>query len=357
MKLALILPCSIWFAPYVRIYEKVLIEQNVDYDLISWNRDGSDPKCGIQFMRDVTAKRNRLWILISYIQYVNFVKKIVRKHKYDKLIVFSSQLGIFLSSFLVKNYSDRYIFDYRDLSIEQKAIFKYPYKRLLRHSAAIFVSSPGFIKCLPQGSNYRISHNFDIEAVRDALDKKDVIPFQAGQINVLTIGGIRDYSSNIEVVKSLANKKGYCMRFVGKGEAATLIENYARLNGIKNIQFDGYYEKKDEHYFIKKASLLNIFYPKIVSHSTALSNRFYNALVYKKPMIVTAKSTQGDYVEKYDLGLSLEDCSELSEKIQRFFKNTDEEAFNQRCNNLLRELIRDYDEFYKVVKNFIDIEK
>ena len=117
MKLALILPCSIWFAPYVRIYEKVLIEQNVDYDLISWNRDGSDPKCGIQFMRDVTAKRNRLWILISYIQYVNFVKKIVRKHKYDKLIVFSSQLGIFLSSFLVKNYSDRYIFDYRDLSI------------------------------------------------------------------------------------------------------------------------------------------------------------------------------------------------------------------------------------------------
>ena len=210
---------------------------------------------------------------------------------------------------------------------------------------------------MPQGSNYRISHNFDIEAVRDALDKKDVIPFQAGQINVLTIGGIRDYSSNIEVVKSLANKKGYCMRFVGKGEAATLIENYARLNGIKNIQFDGYYEKKDEHYFIKKASLLNIFYPKIVSHSTALSNRFYNALVYKKPMIVTAKSTQGDYVEKYDLGLSLEDCSELSEKIQRFFKNTDEEAFNQRCNNLLREFIRDYDEFYKVVKNFIDIEK
>lgn len=77
----------------------------------------------------------------------------------------------------------------------------------MRHSAAIFVSSPGFIKCLPQGSNYRISHNFDIEAVRDALDKKDVIPFQAGQINVLTIGGIRDYSSNIEVVKSLANKK------------------------------------------------------------------------------------------------------------------------------------------------------
>ena len=145
------------------------------------------------------------------------------------------------------------------------------------------------------------------------------------------------------------------MRFVGKGEAATLIENYARLNGIKNIQFDGYYEKKDEHYFIKKASLLNIFYPKIVSHSTALSNRFYNALVYKKPMIVTAKSTQGDYVEKYDLGLSLEDCSELSEKIQRFFKNTDEEAFNQRCNNLLREFIRDYDEFYKVVKNFIEI--
>lgn len=42
------------------------------------------------------------------------------------------------------------------------------------------------------------------------------------------------------------------MRFVGKGEAATLIENYARLNGIKNIQFDGYYEKKMNIILLKK---------------------------------------------------------------------------------------------------------
>lgn len=354
MKLALILPCSIWFAPYVKIYEKVLIDQKVDYDLISWNRDGNDPKCGIQFMQNVTATRWRLQVLISYIQYANFVKKVIRRNKYDKLIIFSPQLGIFLSRFLIKNYSNKYIFDYRDLSIEQEVIFKYPYRQLLKHSAAIFVSSMGFIKCLPQGFNYKISHNFDIDIVRKALDNKDVLSFQTKQIDILTIGGIRDYSSNIEVVKSLANKKGYHLRFVGKGRAAALIEDYAKQNNIKNIQFKGYYEKNDEHIFIKNASFMNIFYPKIISHSTALSNRFYNALIYKKPMIVTAKSIQGDYVEKYNLGLSLEDCSELSMKIQQFLKNTNEESFNKRCNTLLREFVKDYDEFYSIVKTFIN---
>lgn len=36
MKVALVLPGSIWYAPYVRIYTRILNEENVDYVTISW---------------------------------------------------------------------------------------------------------------------------------------------------------------------------------------------------------------------------------------------------------------------------------------------------------------------------------
>ena len=49
MKVALILPGSIWYAPYVRIYTRILDEQNVNYSIISWNREGDDEPEGFQY--------------------------------------------------------------------------------------------------------------------------------------------------------------------------------------------------------------------------------------------------------------------------------------------------------------------
>ena len=116
---------------------------------------------------------------------------------------------------------------------------------------------------------------------------------------------------------------------------------------------EGYYEKKDEGHIIEKCSLLNIFYPKIISHSTALSNRFYNGLIYKKPMLVTKESMQGDFVEKYNLGLALDNCDNLEFEINNFFNNNDFSDFYQSCNQLLLRFIDDYEIFKNKVIEFI----
>ena len=47
MKVGLILPGTIWYAPYVRIYTRILDENNTEYSIISWNRDGKDSKEGM----------------------------------------------------------------------------------------------------------------------------------------------------------------------------------------------------------------------------------------------------------------------------------------------------------------------
>ena len=54
MKIGLILASDIWRAPYMNIYTKILEQLNIDYDVISWNRDGKDKEQGYQFQMEMS---------------------------------------------------------------------------------------------------------------------------------------------------------------------------------------------------------------------------------------------------------------------------------------------------------------
>lgn len=347
MKIALIIPCNIWFAPFVNIYTRVLDEHKIQYDIISWNKDGNENNKGLQYEKNI--KDENLFVkLFHYVKFASFVKKIVKKNKYDKLFVFTAQAAIFLHRFLEDNYKGKYIFDYRDLSIEQKKIFSKPMKNALNNSYANVVSSPGFIKHLPEGYKYYLSHNFDIELVQKALQDSEIISFKKEPYNILTIGGIRDYELNIEIVDAFANKENIIISFVGRGPASEPIKQYIFDNKVKNAVSVGYYNKNDEGKFVKEASFVNT-----LTYDSAMTNRFYNALIFKKPMIASANSTQGEYVKKYRLGLLVENCNGLHDKCIQFLATEDNIDFNRRCNDLLKEFINDYEEWSKMLHNFI----
>lgn len=345
MKIGIITPNNIWVSPYVKIYTRLLDELSMSYDVISWNREGRDEE-GIQFNYQPKS-RNPLMLLWAYRRFASFAKSTIRKEKYDRLIVFTPQSAIFLADFLKKEYKDRYIFDYRDLSLEQKMIFKKPFLTVLKNSAANIISSPGFKKYLPEGFDYIVSHNFDVNIVRNAING-DVTPLKTNEISVLTIGAIRK-DMNPEVIDALGNKEGVTLSFVGKGPASKDLEDYANLKEYRNITFRGFYQKADEPAIINDCNFINIFYPQIPSHQTAVSNRFYNSLIFKRPMIVTKNSTQGDYAEKYDVGIAITDCSNLHSDLKGYLMQLDFPAYCERCNKLLTELLSDYELWRKTI--------
>lgn len=349
-KFALIIPNNIWVCPYVSIYTKLLLEKDISYDIISWNRDGSS-ESGIQFYRPVHG-HNIFNILYSYKRYAHFVKKTIRTNGYERLIVFTPQIAIFISSFLKKEYKDRYIFDYRDLSIEQNYLFKKSFKHVLENSYANVISSPGFIDYLPKGFDYILSHNFNIDIVKQSLNKR-IEPYMGSKIRLLTIGAIR-MDCNIDVIDAIGNVGDFELAFVGKGQAVSFIKSYVEKNNYKNIIFEGYYEKADEANIYIKSSLVNIIYPDKPSHSTALSNRFYNSLIYKRPMVVTKNTIQGYYAEKYGVGLVVNDCKALVENVHQYLKDLDYNKYNKQCNLLLQTFINDYNIYKQMIFNFIE---
>ena len=362
MKVALILPGSLWYAPYVRIYTRLLDSHGVDYAVISWNREGDDHAEGFQY-QVACPQAHGSASFSSYRGYISFIRRTLREQGFDRLIVFGPQMTCLLAPLLLTRYRHRYIIDYRDLSIEQRLGFRQLFTLMLRFSQANVVSSPGFIPYLPKG-DYLLSHNLNAEAYKAYKThetNKSCKPSESYKscelpVVVLTIGAIRDTEQNLEVVKALGNREGFTLRFVGKGHAAPIIEDYCKENGIKNIEFTGFYQKEEESRFVDESTVMNIFYPRVVTHDTALSNRFYLSLVHKRPMIVTRGTTQGDYAERYGVGIAVDDCNGLDVRISEFLAQ-DRKAYEQRCDKLLKSFMEDQRKFEITVEQFVKLEE
>lgn len=350
MKIGLIVPGNLWFSPYVKIYTDILNQNNIEYEIISWNRDGTDKPSNTAFNLNIN-KLTRYQKFGPFIKYLSYIKETIRKNKYDKLVVFGPQTALLLYPFLKKEYKNNFLLDYRDLSIDQLPVLKTVFKKVLKISGLNVISSLGFKKHLPK-EDYIISHNISSDLLIGKKLATGENNLKSDDINVLTIGSIRDYEANLEVIKALANKENIKLFFVGKGDASAMLEKYTIENNIENIFFHGFYEKIEEEDYIKKATFLNIYYPQIKSHSSALSNRFYNGLIYGKPMIVTSNSIQGDFVEQYNLGVSVNNCNNLEDKLRKFRSEFNEIEFNNSAEKLLTDFKTDYDIFLAKVSSF-----
>lgn len=353
IKVALIIPGSLWYAPYVRIYTRILDKEKIDYSIISWNREGDDMPEGFQYNVRCGNGHGSAG-LSAYKGYIKFIKRTIKDQGFNRIIVFGPQMTCLLSTYLLLHFRHRFMIDYRDLSIEQKPGFKQLFGLMLKFSCANVISSPGFKRCLPK-SNYYLSHNFDECAVREALEDKsqDSSFHTENGIDVLTIGAIRDFTSNIEVTKALANQKGFSLRFVGRGQGTVeRIQAYCDEVKASNVSFVGAYNKPEEAGFVKDCTFMNIFYPRIITHDTALSNRFYNSLIYRKPMIVTKDTIQGDYAEKHNVGVAVTDCQNLTNNLKAFLQQ-DYQSYCKRCDALLTEFLNDQKAFVGAVVAFV----
>lgn len=368
MKTALVLPGSLWYAPYVRIYTRLLDEQGADYAIISWNREGDDHAEGFQYQERCPQGHGSA-SLSAYRGYIKFIKQTIKKERFHRLIVFGPQMTCLLAPLLLRRFRHHYIIDYRDLSIEQRPGFRQLFALMLRFSCANVVSSPGFLPYLPK-AEYLLSHNLQTIPVEKGWlsnspsEVSTPLPQQGGVgggsslggssmgRSVLTIGAIRDLKANLEVVKALANREGFLLQFVGRGNDAPKIEAYCREHGIRNVSFTGFYEKEEEARYVEQCTVMNIFYPRVVTHDTALSNRFYLSLQHKRPMIVTRGTTQGDYAERYGVGIAIDDCHDLPDRIHAFLAQ-DRAAYEQRCDDLLAQFMEDQKRFEAAVKRFV----
>ncbi|WP_026811216.1 glycosyltransferase family protein [Arenibacter latericius] len=355
MKIALLFPNNIFTSPYLKYYRIILEKENIEYDLYNWDRSGIDEEGCISFSNKVKTSLPllRTW---DFLKFRNFLTEHLKKNKYDKVIVFSGQLGVLMGDFLFKNYPKKYILDIRDFSPVIN-YFKSRFEKLVAQSSFVCISSNGFKQWLPPNGNYVLGHNIDIQLVDHSLNniQKREKTLQKKTLKIDTIGQIKDYNSDSKFIDQLKNDKRFEMEFIGFGYAIPDLKEKINAENVENIKFYGPYEKEDESYLLKNTDLLNILISRKDSNKgdTLLSNRLYLSAVYNIPCIVNGDTEQSKIIEKYKLGVVVDNYEELPQKLITYRDNFCHHSFKNGCRAFLNDVKEDYSLFEENVINFL----
>lgn len=352
MKIALVLPNSSSTAPYITYYIDYLKKGTIDFDVITWDRSNTEESTETTFKYEGDTLRNPLIKVISYYKFKQFVEKILLINNYDRVIVFSAQLGLALSSFLLTHYPLHYAIDIRDYS---RPIYFFPkrFKKLLSRAGMVIISSPGFFNWLPSGRNYTLSHNIHSDKISKS-QKEFIRPDNHTKpLVITTIGAIRDYEANIKFIKVLGNDESFLLKYIGEGPSSSALLKFTRDNQVRNVEFCGRYEKSSELRLLRGASFINILLNENKLSNHLLSNRLYLSALTKTPCLVNANTEQSRIVKKYNLGIVVQDYEQLPNLIEQYQHSFNDLEFLRGCQEFLQAVLKDEENFEEELKNFL----
>ena len=342
MKICIIAFADLTGTPYLKTYTDIFDKENIKYDVIYWDRKGLNQKLlgGQAFGYEKKLEDNELKCkkAIYMIGYSLYVKSILRNNHYDYVIVLTSLLGILMSGYLVKRYFKKYIFDIRDYSYEHIYYYKRKMDILMKNSLLNVISSPDFKEFLPERKTI-LCHNCNFkEPGLQKFSKRDY-PLKIGYV-----GKIRYKDECQKFLLHIKNDKRIIFEFYGDGEDENNLKKFCAINNINNTVFYGKYEAGEKKFILKNIDIIyNGYGNKLNNVKYALSNKYYDALYYKKPIIVN----QGTSMEKLSQGFSyvIDYEKNIPDTLCSWYEAISPEQFVKTCIKTISSIIKDNEKF------------
>lgn len=321
--------------------------------LLYWNRDLKEEDTsslqGVKLhefrcaQKDDVSKSSKIG---SFIRYRKYAKHLIKKEKFDFVIFLHSLPGVLLSDVLVKKYTDKFIFDYRDSTYEHFKPFKYVIAKLVKASKATFVSSDAFRQFLPESEKDKIftSHNLLTDSLLHRDEKiKHGIP--SDKIRIAFWGFIRHEDVNREIIRKIAADDRFELHYYGREQQiAQSLKKYALEINAQNVFFHGEYKPEDRYQFVRNTDLIHNIY-KDNNMMLAMGNKFYDGLIFYVPQLCLKGSFMGKKCTKAGIGLECDPfCETFTEKIFDYYKDLNQDVFIECCNDILIGVMKEYDE-------------
>jgi glycosyltransferase involved in cell wall biosynthesis len=271
---------------------------------------------------------------------------------YEKVVIFGLPTAILLLPSLLF-YNIKYLVDIRD----HHRIAFFPFLQILiACSICVVLSSRGFLEWLPKKGNYLISHNIHTSfptVERRNLDASD--HHCKYHYRLSFIGTLRDYDVNVSLVEALKESVTIELHYYGDGPRMLDLEDYAKKCKIGNVYFHGRYKVSDEFSIYNESDIVNILLPYSDKNSrTLVPNRLYNAMICKKPVLCFSGTYLCSLVEKYELGVIINNFSNIENILETYLLSLDKQHFNNNVDEFLSEVKSDNDTLYRSLQVFID---
>ncbi len=339
---------NIYTAPYLKYYLKYL-DGNVD--IIYWDKEGLVENVLVNkkyvFSYPV-FKANKIKKILGFYKFKKYASKILKKEKYDNVIVFPTQTGILLRKTLKKRYSNNYIVDIRDYSYEHNSIYYSKLKKLLNYAKKTVISSPGFKAFLPK-REYILAHNIDEKVFEE--NKKTTIKINRNEPIVISyIGYVRFLPQLKKYILKFKNDNRFSLKFIGKG--ADELKDFCKENAVKNVFLKDYFNPNETYKYYEETDIVfNLYGNNTPLLDYALSNKLYFSAIYKKPIIVCPNTYMEKLSIEYNFGIVVDLNNENAvNDLYETYNSINEEKFENGANDFINKSKEENELFIKMIK-------
>jgi len=344
---------QIELSPFVKKYIKVFEENNIKYEIIHWDRSGekrSDPPNYHTFTLPLERYSSKLKKAVPFIKFCRFVSSCVKKRKYEKLVILTTQTAIFSLNLLLGKYKKRYFFDYRDTSYEYIKPYSMLINKICNNSLGMCVSSPGFLEYIKTSTTVSISHNF-----QDAYYENRQMECKAssgGKIVVGYIGVLREFEYLKKLILQFSSDKRFEFVIHGSGDCLEQLKKFSK--NFENIKVMGAYKEEEKQTIVSTFDMICYNYPTSFVNYPAVANKLYDGLIMKKPLFANSRTFSGKLISQNGLGVSIdEDSSLVTEELYNYYTSFNRDEFAKNCENYLDKVLCDEKEYISAIKNII----
>ncbi|MDD4689438.1 MAG: hypothetical protein PHE51_06795 [Eubacteriales bacterium] len=346
---------QIELSPFAKKYIDIFKENGIEYDIIHWNRSGNigrDSDNVYTLNTQVDRYASNIKKALPFFEFSRFASRIIKRKKYDKLVVLTTQTALFLSPLLLLKYRGKFFFDYRDTSYEYIGLYKWFINKIADAASAVCLSSPGFAQYIKPKKGVVISHNFQYEnyVSRELVAKKN----NDGKIIIGYIGVLREYDYIKKLVDCFGNDNRFEFHVHGGGDDYLRLKEYSKK--YSNITVFGEYKEQQKREILETFDIICYNYPYSFLNYPAIANKFYDGMIMKKPMFANLATFSGKLINDNGLGISINhDDADITNKIFEYYNTFDEKEFSNNCESFLTKVLEDEKVYISKIKEiFID---
>lgn len=327
------------YAPFLKLYENILQEAGLEYEVLYYNRDKAlnetnDQKyIPIPWFGKGTVAAPKYEKLLNFVCYRSYLLKLLRSKKYDRLIILTTFPAVLISGYLKRVYKNRYIVDIRDYTQESFRPYFEMEAVALKNSALNVISSSGFVKFLPKASFVRC-HNMtpnvtgeDCKPLAKAKDRPIVISY---------IGSIMYEKQCKQLMDLVYGDERFEFHFYGNEANGNGVSEYAKqLNSQRIVMHGPFLPHQKEEIYGASDLVFNCYGNDSTLVKYAISNKFYDAPLYGKPVLVSPDTAMAEESENYACALDLDRLTDLNDLFQ-WYQDLDENAYNAFAKTVIQ---------------------
>lgn len=336
--------------PYANFYLDNINSISNEIHFVYWNRDLREEdlsryanisffefKC---FQNDDVAKITKIK---KFVKYKKFVKTILKQNDYDLIVALHTFPAVLLRNVLIKEYKDKFIFDYRDSTYEKYGFFQKIISKLVKNSKVTFVSSDAFRSLLPLDCERKIitTHNISI----NTLNQKHNLQLKLNNaiIRIAFWGFVRDKKLNEALIEKISIDPRFELHYYGREQQiATSLKNFAKNKNAKNVYFHGEYSPEERYEFANKTDIVHNMFDDS-NMMLAMSNKYYDSIIFKIPQLCYTGSFMAQQVKKKGIGYACDPFSEnFTSEVYEYYNSLNRGLFVESCNKEVENISQQY---------------